>query len=155
MSRPFSRCEILKQATRPNVLLWIGRNQDLRQETARSWTVSVELTQNHPIDLKLRSLLRWQIGALVFFGALNYLNGYQDVVSAPMRRVGSWTTVDVHVAYTVPSQTLGATTLALGADNFLDRDPPFLNNSAAAIGFNQENGDLTGRMVSLSLRTRW
>ncbi len=28
--------------------------------------------------------------------------------------------------------------------NLFDKDPPFLNNAAASIGYDQENGDLTG-----------
>ncbi len=44
--------------------------------------------------------------------------------------------------------------LALNIQNLADRTSPFVNN-ALGIGYDPENGDLTGRLVSLTLRKRW
>jgi iron complex outermembrane recepter protein len=114
-------------------------------------------TQSHPVDLKLRGSTRWQFGQVDLSAYLNYMSGYKDIGSNPQRRVDSWTTVDLHATYALgtASDWLGRTTVALSADNLFDTNPPFLNNSLAGLGYDQENGDLIGRMLSLSVRTRW
>ncbi len=40
------------------------------------------------------------------------------------------------------------------ATNLLGSDPPFLNNPLERIGYDQENGDLTGRSVTLGISQR-
>ena len=120
--------------------------------------VNAVSTQNHPINLKMRGSVRWRLGAFDVSGYVNYYNHYEDVMSTPRRDVASWSTVDLHAAYTLKPHGqgwLGDTTFALGADNLFDRDPPFLNNATASIGYDQENGDLTGRMVSFTVRKNW
>jgi outer membrane receptor protein involved in Fe transport len=115
-------------------------------------------TQNHPINLKLRGSMRWRYGAFDVSAYTNYFNHYKDVLSTPHRSIASWTTFDLHAAYTFSQHGegwLGNTTLALGAENLFDRDPPFVNNAVASIGYDQENGDLTGRTVSLTVRKSW
>jgi hypothetical protein len=114
-------------------------------------------TPTYPIDLKMRGSARWQRGSFDVSTYVNFMNSYRDTVSVPNRHVASWTTLDLHAAYSpiAPSQSwLGDTTLSLGVDNLLDADPPFLNNSVG-IGYDQENGDLIGRMVSISVRKKW
>src|SRR5262249_54465474 len=106
----------------------------------------------------MRGSARWQLAGFDVSASVNFLNRYRDVVSDPQRRVASWTTLDLHAGYTfgsIGTGWLSNTTLALGAENLLDKNPPFLNNSAVGIGYDQENGDLTGRVVSLSVRTKW
>jgi iron complex outermembrane receptor protein len=115
-------------------------------------------TQSYPIDLKVRGSMRWQRAGFDVGTDVNFMNNYKDVASAPERGVPSWTTVDLHAAYTFGSASggwLGDTTFALGADNLFDKDPPFLNNSAVGIGYDQENGDLTGRIVNFTVRKKW
>ncbi len=115
-------------------------------------------TQRYPINLKVRGSARWRRGAFDVSAYVNFLNSYEDVVSTPHRTVSSWTTFDLHASYTIGSRgngLLGDTTFAFGADNLFDRDPPFLDNSAAGLGYDQENGDLTGRIVSLTVRKKW
>jgi iron complex outermembrane receptor protein len=115
-------------------------------------------TQNYPINLKVRGTARWQRGGFDVSAYVNFLNDYKDEASNPQRHVASWTTFDLHAAYTLHSERgswLEDTTFALGADNLFDRDPPFLNNALAGIGYDQENGDLTGRVVSFTVRKKW
>jgi outer membrane receptor protein involved in Fe transport len=50
---------------------------------------------------------------------------------------------------------LGNTQFALNAQNLFNVNPPFLNNNAVGIGYDQENADLYGRMVSFEIRKRW
>lgn len=115
-------------------------------------------TPRSPIDFKMRGSARWRRGGVDVAAYLNFTDNYKDTTSNPRRRVPSWTTLDIQAAYTLPSKNSnrpGNTTFALGVDNLFDEDAPFLNNSAAGIGYDQENGDLIGRFVSFSVRTKW
>jgi outer membrane receptor protein involved in Fe transport len=114
-------------------------------------------TQNNPIDLRLRAAATWQSGSWRTSALLTYFDDYQDIASVPNRRVDSWTTVDLNLAYTLDKArgpAFGGLTIALNAENVFDQNPPFLNNQIG-IGYDQENGDLTGRIVSLSVRKDW
>jgi hypothetical protein len=44
---------------------------------------------------------------------------------------------------------------SLRISNVLNASPPFLNNFLEHIGYDEENGNLLGRMVSLTVRERW
>jgi iron complex outermembrane receptor protein len=115
-------------------------------------------TQNHPLNLKMRGSVRWRFGAFDVSGFVNYYNHYEDDTVTPARHVSSWNTFDLHAAYTLQTVSpswLSETTFVLGADNLFDKDPPFLNNSAASLGYDQENGDLVGRMVNFTVRKKW
>jgi outer membrane receptor protein involved in Fe transport len=50
---------------------------------------------------------------------------------------------------------LGNTQFALNVQNLFNVNPPFLNNSAVGIGYDQENADLYGRLASFEIRKRW
>jgi iron complex outermembrane recepter protein len=115
-------------------------------------------TQNYPINFRMRGSARWQRGGFDVSAYANFLNDYKDQASIPSRHVASWTTFDLHAAYTFHSAGGGwqeNTTFALGAENLFDRNPPFLNNSTVGIGYDQENGDLTGRVISFTMRKKW
>ncbi len=114
-------------------------------------------TPNYPIDLRLRGSTRWQRGSWDIAAYANYFDNYFDKSKAPATEIASWTTFDLHAAYAFPTTGNGlfdGTTAALGVINLFDRYPPFFNNPVG-IGYDQENGDLTGRIVSLSLRKKW
>jgi iron complex outermembrane receptor protein len=71
--------------------------------------------------------------------------------------VSSWTTLDLNFSYAIARHSggpLSGTTFSLSAENVFDRKPPFLNNSVG-VGYDQENGELTGRFLSLSVRKTW
>jgi len=115
-------------------------------------------TQNNPIDLRLRGSFDLQHGPVRAAALVNFFNNYRDVASTPARDISSWTTVDLSVSYSIGRNAggpLSDTTLSLNAQNVFDRDPPFLNNGIASIGYDQENGDLTGRIVSVNVRKNW
>jgi iron complex outermembrane receptor protein len=115
-------------------------------------------TQSFPVDLRLRGSAGWRRGGLDITAFGNFWNHYRDTASLPMREVTSLTTFDLNVAYTLAREKawgLGETTFALSAQNLFDRDAPFLNNGAAVIGYDQENADIIGRFVSVTIRQNW
>ena len=114
-------------------------------------------TQNNPIDLRLRSAANWQYGGWRTSALLTYYDGYRDLASTPNRHVRSWTTLDLSLAYATGkdrSAAFSGLTFALSAENLFAQDPPFLNNQVG-MGYDQENGELTGRIVSFSVRKNW
>ncbi len=122
-------------------------------------TPTVELlnTQNNPINLRLRGSLSWDrrgFGASAF---VNFDNGYKDELSNPNRSVRSWTTIDLQLRYRTSEAGpgfFGNTEIAISAQDLFNSSPPFLNNPVG-IGYDQENADLTGRIVSLEVRKHW
>jgi len=115
-------------------------------------------TQNNPINFRARGSLAWTRRGMGVATFVNFENHYRDTLSVPNRGVSPWTTVDLQVSYETAGDTLGwlgHTQFVLNAQNLFDVDPPFLNNSAAGLGYDQENADLYGRMVSFEVRKRW
>ena len=114
-------------------------------------------TQYYPINLRFRGSLSWERGG---FGAslfTNFDNGYRDVQSVPNRSVSSFTTVDMQLRYRIDGSRRGFlanTEVALTAENVFNSSPPFLNNPQG-VGYDQENADLTGRILSVDIRKRW
>src|SRR6185312_16083879 len=127
------------------------------QKTPDSALVPLLNTQYNPIDLRLRSSLSWDRGG---FGAslfTNFDNGYRDVLSVPNRSVHSFTTFDLQLRYRIDGSCPGVlanTEIALTAQNLCNSSPPFLNNPEG-VGYDEENADLTGRILSVDIRKRW
>lgn len=127
-------------------------------ETPDAPLTSLLSTQNEPINLRMRASAGWELpgfGALV---AANFTNSYRDTGSIPERRVDSWTTIDVQLRYDIPERYnswLRGTRVELNAHNVFNVDPPFLNNQIVGIGYDQENANPYGRVLSLELRKSW
>jgi iron complex outermembrane receptor protein len=114
-------------------------------------------TQTYPIDLRLHGSCEWQYRGFRNSASINYYDGYRDLASVPQRHVSSWTTVDLEASYAFDRRLggpLAGMTVSLGAENLFDLDPPFLNNQVG-IGYDQENGDLAGRLVRVSFKKQW
>jgi outer membrane receptor protein involved in Fe transport len=127
------------------------------QKTPGSPVVQLLSTQNNPINLRFRGSLSWQRSGLGASFYVNFANHYRDTLSVPNRDVGSFTTFDVQARYLIDPNSpgfLGNTEFAITALNLLDSSPPFLNNPVG-VGYDQENADLTGRILSVSVRKRW
>lgn len=115
-------------------------------------------TQNNPLNLRLRAALSWSGKRLGGTLAVNYSNSYRDTQTVPNLPVAAWTTIDAQVRYQLGSGAggwLDHTQLELSALNLFNRDPPFLNNALAGLGYDQENADPYGRIVSLWIRRNW
>ena len=112
-------------------------------------------TQNNPIDLRLRGSAVWIRAGFGISAFLNYDNAYRDTLSVPERRIASWTTLDLQVSYeTSADSPVGRLQLALSTQNVFNTLPPFENNPVG-VGYDQENADLFGRIVTLDVRKRW
>jgi iron complex outermembrane recepter protein len=127
------------------------------QKTPGSPMTPLLNTENNPINLRFRGTMSWErasFGASVY---LNFDNGYRDVLSVPNRNVHSFTTLDLQMRYRVDRYGpgfLANTELAVTAQNLFNASPPFLNNPLG-VGYDQENADLTGRILSVDIRKRW
>lgn len=129
-----------------------------QQLTAHAPTVSLLNTQNHPINLQMSGTVRWENRNIFAAVVMRYSNSYRDIASEPARPIASWTTMDAQCIFHLHSSAggwLDKTDLRLGVENFFDRMPPFLVNRVAALGYDQENGDLTGRVISVGIRKKW
>ena len=115
-------------------------------------------TENQPINLRFRTSAGWQYRGWGVLAAANFTNSYRDTGSIPQRRVDSWTTIDLQLRYDFPGNArygLRGTRIELNARNVFNIDPPFLNNQSTHIGYDQENADPYGRLLSLQLSKSW
>ena len=115
-------------------------------------------TQNNPINLKMHGTVSWQQrrwGATV---GSNFQNHYRDTASVPNRTVSSYTTFDTQLRYELAPDGvnfLHNTRVELNAINVFNASPPFLNNAIAKLGYDQENADPYGRLLSIQVRKTW
>jgi hypothetical protein len=119
--------------------------------------LNIVSTQNNPIDFRARASAAWMRRGLGVSTFLNFDNGYRDTQSTPSRGVSPWTTIDLQLSYETTGDTLGwlaHTQFALNVQNLFNTFPPFLNNPVG-VGYDQENADLYGRIVSVEVRKRW
>ncbi len=115
-------------------------------------------TQNNPIDLRFRATAGWRGRRWGLSVAGNYSNSYRDTASVPNVPISSWTTIDVQTSYKLgvgAGGWLDGLQVELNAANLFNRDPPFLNNQIVGIGYDQENADPYGRLLSLQIRKSW
>ncbi|MGH8032383.1 MAG: TonB-dependent receptor plug domain-containing protein [Luteimonas sp.] len=107
-----------------------------------------------PVDTRLRANFSWDRGAWSGIAFLNYIDNYKDVTPTMTRRIASWTTIDLDIAYEtqISRGLLSGLSLALNVQNLLNRPPPFVNT---AFGYDVTNANPYGRVVSLSARKRW
>lgn len=115
-------------------------------------------TQNNPINLKMRGTLSWQQRRWGATLGINFQNHYMDTVSEPNRTVSSYTTFDTQLRYELApfgANFLENTRIELNAINVFNVSPPFLNNSVAGLGYDQENADPNGRLLSIQVRKAW
>ncbi|VWX49766.1 TonB-dependent receptor [Novosphingobium sp. 9U] len=104
-----------------------------------------------PVDLRGRATLGWSRGAFDLLVGLNYVDRYRDLLGG---RIKAWSTLDTRIGYAPKAGTLAGLTLAVVAQNLLDRSPPFYDSSSAA-GYDGANADATGRFVAFEVSKRW
>ena len=120
--------------------------------------VSVLNTLSNPLALHSVATANWKFRKAGVTLGIRYSNRYRNLQTQPATEVASWTTVDLGLRYVFNTGAVGArpsTELALNCKNLFNRYSPFAVNTVASLGYDQENGDLTGRTVSLSLNVKW
>jgi len=103
----------------------------------------------------LRATAGWQHRGWGTLVAANFTNSYRDIASVPQRRIDAWTTVDLQLRYDFPEDShpwLQGVRIELNARNLFNVDPPFLNNQAVDLAYDQENANPYGRVLSLQVR---
>ena len=129
----------------------------LQANTPSSPLLELAGTQNNPINFRARGSAAWTRRSVSISTFVNFENAYRDIQSEPNRGVAPWTTIDLQLSYETAGDTLswlGHTQFALSVQNLFNVYPPFLNNPLG-VGYDQENADLYGRLVSFEVRKRW
>jgi len=133
----------------------------LRYAQANSPTTAITSllsTAHNPPALRARATTGWERRDFWISTTLNYQGGYEDTDSIPHRPVSSWATWDVVLGYRLRSwgaSSAARTQIVAAAKNVFNTDPPFINNVVESVGYDQENGDLFGRRMSIALQVQW
>jgi iron complex outermembrane recepter protein len=117
------------------------------------------LSQAHyPIAFRAKATTGWETHSFWSQAVMNYQGGYEDTDSVPNRPISPWSTWDVSAGYQLSDSApwfSGQIQLIASALNVFNHDPPFLNNTIARLGYDQENGDLMGRRMSIQIQAKW
>lgn len=132
-----------------------------RTVTPASPTVSADNVLYGPVDLRLRGGVTWSQSRLSTSLFANYHDDYRVSREPDAERIASWLTFDLHLRYVLGgtrSGSLDGMSVALSAQNLLDRDPPFVaipDFINANPGYDPTNADPLGRFVALSISKSW
>lgn len=113
----------------------------------------------NPVDIRGRAHVGWSSDRWGAVLSANYVDGYQNKLLGTAQPVAAWTTFDLQLSYTVPKSgsALGGLRIALTATNLFDRDPPYAAYAVGTTtyGWDPENANPVGRMVSLQVTKKW
>jgi len=115
-------------------------------------------TDHNPLALRLRGTVGWEFRDFWASTSVNFQGGYTNIDTAPTARVGSWTTVDASLGYTISSHAFAPVQdfqIRLSGQNIFNASPPFVVNTAQALGYDQENANVLGRLATIQLRVHW
>ncbi len=113
-------------------------------------------TFENPVNLRGRLTASLGFRDVTVHGALNYTNHYHNAAGETPYRIGSWSTVDVGVAYRLPAWSrLGDSRIQLNCTNCLNRLPPFTGTGLYVFGFDPLNASPLGRFVSAEVNVKW
>jgi iron complex outermembrane recepter protein len=116
----------------------------------------------NPLQLKWRTGVTWNRGALQASAVISRVNGYQNNAVTPFERVGHYMPVDLALAWNLDS--LGSTALlkdlqlGVEARNVFDENPPYVNIAPSVNGsggYDASAGNPIGRLFAISLRKKW
>lgn len=118
--------------------------------------IDVLNTLDYPQRFRVRGTVGWRDGPINVQSALNYVNAYWQRGVTPERKIGSYATVDLHVAYNFDEaqslSLLRGVSLAIDVANLFDQDPPFVN---LAGGHDPQTANPIGRRIAFSVRKAW
>lgn len=125
--------------------------------TAESPTANILNTIGNPVDTRARLSGEWTSGGFSVLLAGNFVPGYKNTQILPVQKVSSWQTADLQLGYSFPESPslLGGTQLTLDMQNIFDSDPPFLANVSGQYGYDPEESNALGRVISLSIRKQF
>jgi len=133
-----------------------------QQITSTSPEVEFVDTYANPTHWRARASLGWRRSGLSSNMFVNHTDSYTDNrMPTSLAEVGSFTTVDLRVAYDFSSQFKGGVlsgfTIAAGAQNLFDKDPPrtAVLAQVSDIGFDPTNANPLGRLISIELIKTW
>lgn len=118
---------------------------------------------NRPTKLRMRGSVAFARGPVNGSAFVNYGDSYLDPrdpnFAGPGQRstVGSWTTVDLTLSYSLATLARGAVrdaSVTLSATNLFDKDPPFVSN-VYGMFFDGANATPLGRFIGVNLVARW
>jgi len=122
-------------------------------------SVDILDTLYNPLKLRFRANAGWnqyreEGSGLGVDVAVNFTNGYRNPGSTPERRIDSLATVDLQLRYGIARNAgpLSDMELSLNAVNVFNQSPPFAD---AMFGYDLNNFQALGRVLSLTLRKRW
>jgi outer membrane receptor protein involved in Fe transport len=134
-----------------------------QQGSPNSAVLSAIDIPGQPTDWRGRAYAGVSRGA--FDGAMNvnYIDEYLNPWVTGSPSVGSWTTVDLNLAYDFAKRGSAGRIgprLSLSVQNLFDEDPPFLDSGSAQailspIGFDPANANPLGRVIALGLAQKW
>lgn len=111
-----------------------------------------------PPHIRARGGLIWADGSLTASSYVNYIGGVGDVRSTPSVRIGSMTTVDMAIRYSVtngPSAFRGVD-FSLSIQNLFNDKPDTLRNTQVyETPYDSTNYSPIGRFVSFGITKRW
>ena len=118
--------------------------------------VDVLNTIYNPLKYKARGSFRWSKAEYLVAAFVNYTPSYDNNLVAPVQKVSSLSTLDLHLGYTVALQnkTWGKElNVGLDVSNLFNSKPPYVNVQPSPNGGGGFDATLTnpvGRIVSLS-----
>jgi iron complex outermembrane recepter protein len=116
--------------------------------------ISLLNTADHPVDLRARAFASWSRSRWTATASVNYTAPYRNFGSLERTGVPSWTTVDLHLSRRFALGAAGAAyEVSVNAINVCNTLSPFVDSSLG--GYDPENGDYTGRMLSATVRASW
>lgn len=113
-------------------------------------------TINWPTRYRLQGRASWARDGWRAGVYVNYIPSYTNDLVRPADKVSDWMTVDGQVAYDfdVDQGVWRNVSVALDFQNLFDKDPPFVDNPAG-FGYDPQQANAMGRVLSLQLSKRW
>ncbi|MCI4591755.1 TonB-dependent receptor [Sphingobium sp. BYY-5] len=131
---------------------WLWKfDQVINGDTA----VISRLNTNYAVNLKMRGHLSWSSGPVDAALFVNYINHYRNEIDNS--RIKPFTTVDMHVGWTLPlTGVLHDTQLTLDVSNLFDKDPPYFYDAGnGRYGYDSSVASPLGRVVQIGLRKKF
>jgi iron complex outermembrane receptor protein len=120
--------------------------------------VSLRSTIYNPVALRLRGGVMAEHGK--FAGALfaNYIDRYTDNRLPQSADIGSWTTLDLSLLYSIPMRERATAfdgfTVGLNVSNVLNQRPPYVSG-ANHVNFDGANASAVLRFIGIEIGKRW